>query len=39
MSIVLNEDIVKILKAKLDKTEMKYPVNKFKGVSLKHNKL
>ena len=39
MCHVLNVDIVDILNAKLDKTEKKYPVNKFKGVSLKYNKL
>lgn len=39
MSHVLNIDIIHILNAKLDKTEKKYPVNKFKGVSLKYNKL
>ena len=39
MSQVLNLDIVDILNAKMDKTELKYPVDKAKGVSTKYNKL
>ena len=39
LSLVLNVDIVDIINAKMDKTELKYPVNKSKGVSTKYNKL
>lgn len=39
MSQVLNLDIVDILNAKMDKTEKKYPIEKFKGVSTKYDKL
>ena len=39
MSQVLDVDIIDILNAKMDKTEKKYPVDKAKGVSTKHNKL
>lgn len=36
---VLDVDIVDIINAKMDKTEMKYPVEKAKGSSIKYNKL
>lgn len=39
MSMVLGVDIVDIMNSKMDKTEMKYPVDKAKGVSTKYNKL
>ena len=39
MSLVLNVDMVDIINAKMDKTELKYPVDKAKGVSTKYNKL
>ena len=39
MSLVLNLDIIDIINAKMDKTELKYPVDKAKGVSTKYNKL
>ncbi len=39
MSLVLNVDIIDIINAKMDKTELKYPVDKSKGVSTKYNKL
>jgi len=39
MSLVLNVDIIDIINAKMDKTELKYPVDKAKGVSTKYNKL
>ena len=39
MSLVLNVDIIDIMNAKMDKTELKYPVDKSKGVSTKYNKL
>lgn len=39
MSLVLDVDIIDIINAKMDKTELKYPVDKSKGVSTKYNKL
>ena len=39
MSLVLNVDIIDIINDKMDKTELKYPVDKAKGVSTKYNKL
>ena len=39
MSLVLNVDIIDIINYKMDKTELKYPVDKSKGVSTKYNKL
>ena len=39
MSQVLDLDIVDILNAKMDKTEKKYPLEKYKGVSTKYDKL
>ena len=39
MSLVLNVDIIDIINAKMDKTELKYPVDKSKGVSAKYTKL
>ena len=39
MSIVLDVDIVDIINKKMDKTELKYPVDKAKGVSTKYDKL
>ena len=39
MSQVLDIDIVDIINNKVDKTELKYPVAKAKGVSTKYNKL
>ena len=39
MSQVLDVDIIDILNNKMDKTELKYPVAKAKGVSTKYNKL
>lgn len=39
LSLVLNVDIIDIINAKMDKTELKYPVDKSKGVSTKYNKL
>ena len=39
MSLVLNVDIIDIMNDKMDKTELKYPVDKSKGVSTKYNKL
>ena len=39
MSQVLNVDIIDIINKKMDKTELKYPVDKAKGVSTKYNKL
>ena len=35
----LNLDPIAIMNKKMDKTEMKYPVDKAKGVSTKYNKL
>ena len=39
MSMVLGVDIIDIMNSKMNKTEMKYPVDKSKGVSTKYNKL
>ena len=39
MSLILNVDIIDIMNDKMDKTELKYPVDKSKGVSTKYNKL
>ena len=39
LSLVLNVDIIDIINAKMDKTELKYPVDKSKGVSTKYTKL
>ena len=39
MSLVLDVDIIDIINAKMDKTELKYPVDKSKGVSTKYDKL
>lgn len=39
MSLVLNVDIIDIINVKMDKTELKYPVDKAKGVSTKYDKL
>ena len=39
MSLVLDVDIVDIINKKMDITELKYPVDKAKGVSTKYDKL
>lgn len=39
MAMVLNLDIVDIMNEKMDKTEIKYPVEKAKGRSTKYTKL
>ena len=39
LSLVLNVDIIDIVNDKMDKTELKYPVDKAKGVSTKYDKL
>jgi dCTP diphosphatase len=39
MSQVLNLDLIQIMNEKMDKTELKYPVEKAKGVSTKYTKL
>ncbi|MBQ8293748.1 MAG: nucleotide pyrophosphohydrolase [Bacilli bacterium] len=39
MSLVLDVDIVDVINKKMDKTELKYPVDKAKGVSTKYDKL
>ncbi len=39
MAMVLNLDIIDIMNDKMDKTEMKYPVEKAKGRSTKYTKL
>jgi len=39
MSQKLNVDIVDIVEAKMDKNEIKYPINKAKGKADKYNKL
>ena len=39
MSLVLNVDPIDIVNKKMDKTELKYPVKKCKGISTKYNKL
>ena len=39
MSLVLNVDPIDIVNKKMDKTELKYPVKKCKGIYTKYNKL
>ena len=39
LSQVLNVDIIDIINKKMDKTELKYPVDKAKGISTKYDKL
>ena len=39
MASILNVDIKEIVLNKLKKTELKYPVEKCKGISTKYNKL
>ena len=39
MSLVLDVDIIDIINKKMDKTELKYPVDRAKGVSTKYDKL
>lgn len=39
MSLALNVDLIDIINKKMDKNEVKYPVEKAKGVSTKYNKL
>ena len=39
MSLVLDVDVVDIINKKMDKTEIKYPISKSKGVSKKYDKL
>ncbi len=39
MSLVLDVDIVDVINKKMNKTELKYPVDKAKGVSTKYDKL
>ena len=39
VSLVLDVDIIDIINKKMDKTELKYPVDKAKGVSTKYDKL
>ena len=39
LSQVLNVDIIDIINKKMDKTELKYPIDKSKGVSTKYDKL
>lgn len=39
MAQVLGVDLIEIVNAKMEKTELKYPVDKAKGVSTKYNKL
>ena len=39
MSLVLDVNIADIINKKMDKTELKYPVDKAKGVSTKYDKL
>ena len=39
MSQVLGIDLLDAVNKKMDKTELKYPVNKAKGVSTKYDKL
>ena len=39
MSLVLNLEIIDIINSKMNKTELKYPVDKSKGISTKYNKL
>lgn len=39
LSQVLNVDIIDIINKKMDKTELKYPIDKSKGISTKYDKL
>lgn len=39
MASKMNLDIVEIVNKKMDITEQKYPIDKFKGLSTKYNKL
>ena len=39
LSQVLDVDIIDIINKKMDKTELKYPVDKAKGISTKYDKL
>ena len=39
LSQVLNVDIIDIINKKMDKTELKYPVDKAKGIYTKYDKL
>lgn len=39
LSLVLDVDVVDIINKKMDKTEIKYPISKSKGVSKKYDKL
>lgn len=39
MADVLQVDIVEIMNKKIDKNELKYPIDKSKGISTKYNKL
>lgn len=39
MADALNVDLDEIALAKLEKTKQKYPVENFKGISTKYNKL
>ncbi|MCR6516448.1 nucleotide pyrophosphohydrolase [Clostridium sp. LY3-2] len=39
MAQVMGVDLIDIVNEKMDKTEIKYPVDKAKGVSTKYNKL
>lgn len=39
MSQILGVDLIDIVNAKMDKTEIKYPVAKAKGISTKYDKL
>ncbi len=39
MAQVLGIDLLKAVSDKMDKTELKYPINKSKGVSTKYDKL
>ena len=39
LSQVLNVDIIDIINKKMDKIELKYPVDKAKGISTKYDKL
>lgn len=39
MSQVLNVDMIEIINNKMDKTEVKYPIAKAKGLSTKYDKL
>lgn len=39
MALTLNVDIIDIMNQKMNKTELKYPVEKSKGNAIKYNKL